>query len=70
MDKRYYRARKDKAPIIVTGRVYVVFPDERNNATAKLWDINTRASMTVSLSVLADKSQFERLTDAEVEALV
>ena len=69
MENRYYRARKDQAPMIVTGRVYVAVPNEQNNTTVKLWDLQTRASVTLSRSVLADKSLFERLTDAEIREL-
>lgn len=66
METKYYRARKDKAPMVVTGRIYAARPTEQNATTVKLWDLRTRASITLERSVLADNSLFEKLTDEEI----
>lgn len=68
-EKKYYRARKDRAPFIVTGRIYVVVPDDQRVTAVKLWDLRTRASVTLEKHVLADASQFEKLTPEEVAGM-
>jgi hypothetical protein len=66
---RYYRARKDRNPMIVTGRVYQVTPDDQRITAVTLKDLRTMAQITLEKSVLNDKSQFERLTDEEVKGM-
>jgi len=67
--KHYYRARKDRAPMVVTGRIYMAEPAIHRVSAVKLWDLRTRASMTLERSTLADKSQWEELTDEEMKAM-
>lgn len=67
--KHYYRARKDRVPMIVTGRVYMAEPDVLRVTAVKLWDLRTRASMTIERSILKDPSQFEELTPEEIKGM-
>lgn len=58
---RYYLARKDMAPFIVTGRIYRA--EFISQTMVKLWDLRTRNSMSIERTKLADKSLFEKVDE-------